>query len=196
MPAREPAGYSPLQKTLHWTMAALIVVMVAVGLTMRRIGEGELTNTLYEVHKSIGVTLFLLALIRIGVRWRRGAPPLEPGVPAWQRAAAYASHYTLYTLIVLLPVAGLIGTSSCCPPVKVFWTVPVTLPVPHEEAFYERVFAIHFALAYALVAVALIHVAGAFQHHLIRRDRTLIRMLPGGHGELEERSHTGTRSAA
>jgi cytochrome b561 len=196
MPAREPARYSSLQKTLHWTMAALIVVMVAVGLTMRRIGDGEFKDTLYELHKSIGVILFLLALTRVVVRWRRGAPPLEPGIPAWQRAAAHASHYALYVLIVLLPVAGLIGTSSCCAPVNVFWTVPVTLPVPHEEAFYERVFSVHFALAYALVAVALIHVGGAFQHHFIRRDRTLIRMLPGGHGEVEERARAGTRSPA
>jgi cytochrome b561 len=167
-------------------MAALIVAMVAVGLTMRRIGEGELTDTLYEVHKSIGVILFALALIRIVVRWRRGAPPIEPGIPAWQRAAAYASHYALYALILLVPLAGLIGTSSCCPPVNVFWTVPVTLPVPHDEAFYERAFAVHFALAYALVAVALVHIGGAVQHHFIRRDRTLIRMLPGGRSDLPE----------
>lgn len=180
MSGRAVEGYSSTQKWLHWTMAALIVAMVIVGLTMRNLGEGAVTDTLYEVHKSTGIVLFGLALARIAVRLARGAPPLEPGIPAWQRLAAYASHYALYALIVLVPLAGWTATSSCCPPVNLFWTIPLTLPVPDTEDFSKAVFRIHFGLAFVTVAIVLIHASAALHHHFARHDRTLRRMLPGG----------------
>ena len=179
---RLPSRYSPAQKWLHWSMAVLILAMVAIGLTMTNLGDGPFKDRLYELHKSIGLTVLALALVRIAVRRRRGAPPLEPGIPAWQRFAAHASHYALYGLIVLVPLAGWTATSSCCAPVNLFWTVPLTLPVPGEEAFSETVFRIHFGLAFVLVAVVIVHVAGALQHHFMRKDRTLVRMLPGDLG--------------
>jgi cytochrome b561 len=185
---REPASFSAVQKWLHWTMAALIVLMVAVGLTMTRLGEGPVTNFLYELHKSVGLTLFALALVRILVRLARGAPALEPGVPRWHRIAAYTTHYALYVLIVLVPIVGWTATSSCCAPVNLFWTVPLTLPVPGDESFWKTVFPIHYALAFTLVGIALLHISGALQHHFVRRDRTLVRMLPGGHGERESQA--------
>jgi cytochrome b561 len=177
-----PSQYSPAQKWFHWSMALLILSMLVIGVTMKNLNDGALKDWLYELHKSIGITLLALALVRAAVRWRRGAPPLEPGVPAWQRAAARASHYALYALIMLTPIAGWTATSSCCPPVNLFWTVPLTLPVPRDEAFSETVFRIHFSLAFALAAVIVLHVAGALQHHFIRKDRTLLRMLPGDPG--------------
>lgn len=183
----EPANYAPIQKWLHWGMAALIAVMVVVGLTMTRLGDGPVKNFLYELHKSVGLVLFGLALTRIVVRLVRGVPEIEPGVPRWQRIAAYTTHYALYALIVLIPIVGWTATSSCCAPVKLFWTVPLTLPVPGDESFWKSVFPIHYALAFTLIGVVLLHVSGALQHHLIRRDRTLLRMLPGGRSAREDR---------
>jgi cytochrome b561 len=162
-------------------MAAIILlVMVPAGLTMTRLGEGEVTNTLYELHKSFGVIVFSLAVIRAAVRLTRGAPPLEPNVPRWQRLAAYTTHYALYLLIFLVPITGWIATSACCAPVNLFWTIPVTLPVGWNEDFSKAVFRLHYAFVYTLVGIVGLHVAGALQHHFIRRDRTLLRMLPGG----------------
>jgi cytochrome b561 len=181
MPVEPPRRYSGLQKTLHWTMAALIITQVAIGITMTNIGEGPLTNNLYELHKSIGITVLALALVRLAVRARRGAPPFEP-MPDWQRRAANASHTALYVLFVATPLVGWIATSYCCKPVNFLWTVPMSLPVPDAPTMEAAgwIFRIHIALAIALVAVVAIHVAGALQHHFIRRDRTLLRMLPGG----------------
>jgi cytochrome b561 len=176
-----PSRYSSAQKLLHWTMAVLIVLMVAIGLTMTNLGEGPLTNTLYELHKSLGIVVLTLALIRIAVRWTRSAPPLEP-MPEWQRKAAYASHYSMYALIVLVPLMGWIATSYCCKPVKLFWTVPVSLPIPDAPTMEAArpLFLIHFTLAFTLAAIATIHVTAALHHHFVRRDATLRRMLPGG----------------
>jgi cytochrome b561 len=178
MDSHTPSRYSAAQKWLHWGMAVLIATLAAVGLVMTRLGEGQVTGILYELHKSVGLVVLALAIVRIGVRVARGVPAPEHGIPAWQRLAGRASHYALYALVVLVPLAGWTATSSCCGPVKLFWTVPLTVPVPGEEAFSKAVFWIHFALAVTLIGVILVHVAGALQHHLFRRDGTLIRMLP------------------
>ncbi len=144
-----PSRYSAAQKALHWTMAALIVPLVAIAIAMTNLGDGPLTNRLYELHKSFGLTVFTLALVRLACA-RRGAPPLEP-MPAWQRRAAQVSHYALYVLFILVPLAGWIATSYCCAPVNLFWTVPVTLPLPGADMeAAERIFRIHFGLAFAL----------------------------------------------
>jgi cytochrome b561 len=175
-----PASYSPAQKSLHWLMAAIILlVMIPAGLTMTRLGEGETTNTLYEVHKSFGIIVFCLAVLRAAIRLSRGAPPLEPNIPAWQRFAAHVSHYAMYMLIFLVPLTGLAATSACCPPVNLFWTVPLTLPVPNDEDLAKQIFRFHYAFVYTLAAIVLVHIGAALQHHFLRRDRTLLRMLPG-----------------
>ena len=133
-----PVGYSAAQKALHWTIAVIVFVMVPVGISMANImPDGPVKNSFYEMHKSFGIIVFALALIRICLRLWRGAPPLVAGMPEWQRAAAHISHYALYVLIVAVPLAGWVATSSCCAPVNVFWTVPVTLPVSGEEEFRQ-----------------------------------------------------------
>ncbi len=111
--ADAPASYSSAQKWLHWLIAAMILlIMIPAGLTMTRLGEGETTNRLYELHKSFGLIIFGLAVVRVVLRWIRGAPPVEPNVSAWQRFAAYASHYALYGLIILVPLTGWAATSA------------------------------------------------------------------------------------
>ena len=130
-------GYSAAQKWLHWGMALLVAILAAVGLTMTRLGEGTVTGALYELHKSIGLIVLALVTARMAVRLARGVPPPEPGVPAWQQRAARASHYGLYGLLVLVPLAGWTATSSCCGPVNLFWSVPMTLPVSGEECVRE-----------------------------------------------------------
>ena len=174
-----PQTYSAAQQALHWATALLIVTLVPVGLTMTRLGEGSVTNTLYELHKSFGLTVFALAIARIVLRLVRGAPPLVPGLPWWQRAAAHGSHIALYILIVLVPLSGWAATSACCAPVNWFWTVPLSLPVEGGMEAAKGIFQVHRALAFTLSAIVLIHVGAALHHHLIRRDATLRRMLPG-----------------
>lgn len=183
MSGRRSTGYAGPQKLLHWLMAFLVVAMVAVGLALPRIGPGPLTNTLYEVHKSTGMLVLALVLVRLFVRWRLGAPPLDPGLPIWQRRAATASHALLYVLMILVPIAGWTATSACCRPVEFLWTVPATLPVPAGDAVAKPVFLLHFAMAFALAGLVIVHVTAALHHHLVRRDGTLRRMLPGRAGD-------------
>jgi cytochrome b561 len=178
--SQAPDSYSPAQRALHWAVALLIFIMVPIGISIANILKpGPVTDILYEVHKSLGLTTFTLALIRIAVRWRRGAPPLVPGLPAWQRAAAHGSHYALYGLIVLVPLSGWAATSTCCAPVNLFWTIPLTLPLSGGMEAAGPIFRVHNTLALTLTAIVLVHVGAALYHHFVRGDRTLLRMLTG-----------------
>ena len=179
MTSDRSSSYAGVQKLLHWLMAILVVVMVGVGLTLPRIGPGPVTNALYEIHKSIGMLVLALVLVRLAVRWRLGAPEPVSGMPAWQRWAAGTSHALLYALMVLVPIAGWAATSACCRPVNFLWTLPATLPVPADNALAKQVFQLHFAMAFVLIGVVAVHVCAALHHHFARRDDTLRRMLPG-----------------
>jgi cytochrome b561 len=175
-----PLAYAPSQKVLHWLVAGLVALLVPLALAMTNLPEGPLTNQLYEWHKSFGLTVLALVLARLLVRAARGAPGPVAGLPAWQRRAAALSHAILYGLIVLVPLLGWAGTSACCAPVLAFFTLPVTLPISGGMETGEAILRVHQVAAFTLVALALLHAAAALHHHLIRRDGTLRRMLPGG----------------
>ena len=176
-----PDAYSPAQKALHWLIAALIVVLVPVGVSMANLlDDGPIKNGAYELHKSFGLTVFGLAVLRAAIRLVRGAPPLVPGLPPGSGRPRARPHYALYLLIILVPLSGWTATSTCCAPVNLFWTVPLTLPLPWEGGMDQSkpIFLVHYALAFTLTAIVLVHVGAALHHHFVRRDRTLLRMLP------------------
>lgn len=172
-----PVAYSASQKLLHWSIALLIIVQVPLALAMTNVGEGPWQNQLYEWHKSFGLVALALVMARILVRLSRGAPGTEAGLPTWQKRAAGASHAALYGLILLVPLLGWAGTSACCAPVNLFWSVPLTLPVSGGMPVGERILGLHAIAAFALVAVIALHTGAALHHHIVRRDGTLRRML-------------------
>ncbi len=174
-----PRRYAPSQKVLHWVVAVLVAALVPIALAMANLPDGSLKNALYEWHKSFGLTVLALALARLLVRAARGAPPLEAGLPAWQRRAARASHLALYALIVVVPLLGWAGTSACCAPVMLYFTLPLTLPISGGMPVGEAILRVHQVAAFTLVALVVLHAAAALHHHLVRRDGTLRRMLPG-----------------
>ncbi len=177
-----PARYAPVQILIHWVTAIIILGMFPVGLVMTRLGPSTLTNLLYELHKSFGLIVIGLALIRIVIRLTKGAPPLVPGMPRWQRLAAIWSHRALYALIVLVPLSGWAATSACCAPVNLFWTIPLTLPVSGGFDVADPIFLAHNILAVTLALLLLTHAGAALHHHYMRRDDTLRRMLPRSGG--------------
>jgi cytochrome b561 len=177
--------YSTSQILIHWLTALFILSLFPMGLVMTRLGPGPTTNLLYELHKSFGLIVLCLALLRVAIRLLRGAPPVVDNIPRWQKAAAHASHLALYLLIFLVPLSGLAATSACCAPVNLFWTIPFTLPVEGGMEVARRIFLAHNILSASLAAILLVHAGAALHHHYALRDETLRRMLPGGRTRRE-----------
>lgn len=169
--------YTRLQIALHWLIAAGIFALLALGLYMVGLPKGlPFKAVLMNLHKSLGLTVFLLVLIRIAARAASSAPPLPPMRP-WQRAAARTTQVFLYVGMVAMPVSGYLGSSFNRYGTR-FWG----LALPHwgwEDARLTRIFyGLHHLLAWALIALIALHLAGALKHQLIDRDGLFRRMWP------------------
>lgn len=162
-------------RVLHWSTALLVLGTLPLGLYLAGAEIGLSTLWLFGLHKSIGIAVLGLALVRLV--WHRLSPPPPPmaSVPAWQVRAARWTHRVLYVLIVAMPVSGWVASSATGIDTVIFggWTLPRIAPV--SERWEEVGFAVHGALAAALLTLIALHMAGAVH----RRDGTLRRMLRG-----------------
>ncbi len=171
--------YTAPQKWLHWLHAAMILTLIPVGIVMSDAPEPTPTvNAMYELHKSFGILVFVLAVLRVAYRVGRGAPAYPADMPEAQRKTAAAVHHLLYALIFITPALGFIGTSMCCKPVNLFWTVPVPFGFSGSEATIKAVFTAHKITAITMAVLVVGHIGAALYHGLVRKDGLLRRMLP------------------
>jgi cytochrome b561 len=180
-------SYSPLQRTLHWIIAAAVFIMIPVGLYMVQRGAWSnfdaLTNTLYSWHKFIGFCILWLVVVRIIVRLVRGAPPPEPLHPL-QQFAASATHFGLYALILLVPILGWTGVSAYGARGTPFgFNLPEI--IAQNQSLGETLLAYHGWAAILLGLLALMHIGAALMHRFILKDRVFARMWPGAGGKGE-----------
>jgi cytochrome b561 len=161
---------------LHWVLAAAIAGQVALGWWMQEIPKGPdgVRAWWFNIHKSIGVTLATLVLLRLAWRVRHGAPALPDSIASWQRTAAAASHAGLYTCMVVMPVSGFLGSSFSGYPVRLFG---MALPQwsPAWAAGKDLMSALHLYAGWLLVALIALHIGAALLHEL-RGERILRRM--------------------
>lgn len=171
------AAYSPLHKAIHWIVAALILATIPIGLTMTRLPAGNLQNRLFDLHESIGSTIFALVCIRLAVRLVRGVPEAHPALPRWQRIAAAATHRTLYVLVFALPLLGWLGSSAFGATVSVYGLFDLPRPIPENKPLSDILFLLHLSGAYLLTALVALHIGAAILH-VVARDGVVQRMLP------------------
>jgi len=170
---------------LHWVIALGILVLIAMGLAMTHLGLAPLLKfQLYQLHKSIGITVLLAVLLRLAWRLSHRPPPL-PAMPPLEKAAAEGTHGMLYLLMLVIPLTGwaLVSVSPFNLPTVLYGLVPWPhLPVFPDlvnKAEVEAVVKfIHGKLAWALTAIVALHAGAALRHHFILRDGILRRMLP------------------
>ncbi|WP_321782734.1 cytochrome b [Paraburkholderia sp. J94] len=170
--------FSGLARLIHWSMAVLIIAMLFVGVGMVST-VSRLHETLIALHRPLGIALLLLVIVRVAVRLTRGAPGLPDDIPAWQRAAAHASHLALYGLMIAMPLIGWSMLSAGGYPVVLASGVQLPPIVPRDVTLYAWLRAAHTWLALALFATVLLHLAAALFHALIRRDGVLASMARG-----------------
>ncbi len=171
--------YTTTAKSLHWLMAVLFFGMLGLGFYMQGLPLSPEKLKLYSWHKWIGVTVFLLALIRIAWRVTHQPPALPQSMPRLMQVAAHAGHHMLYMLMFLIPLSGWLMSSA-----KGFQTVWFgILPIPDllqkNKELGDLLLIVHVSLNYLFIAVLVGHIGAALKHHFIDKDDILTRMLPG-----------------
>ena len=171
--------WGSLAKAFHWIIVLLILVQGTLGLVMVELPKKPAVIAWYTLHKSIGLSILVLVLLRLA--WRAVDPrPLEPpATPRWQALAARLGHALLYVLLIAVPIVGIAAQFARGRPVPLFGLGEIASPWAADRAFARSVTEVHELLANTLLAVACLHAAAALAHHWLFRDRTLTRMLPG-----------------
>jgi cytochrome b561 len=177
------ATYSTAARHFHWWTVALIAIQVPVGLYMAYRGNSlniwdGLTNALYSSHKTLGLVILALVVSRLLYRLVHGAPADEPTIDWWQKAASHATHWSLYLLLIVVPLVGWLGISLYgARDVFGIGTIPPLAGQNSEAA--GPVLALHKYLALLTVALIAMHIGAAVVlHYVIRGDGVLARMLP------------------
>jgi len=183
-----PDRYGAMAQGFHWLIAVLLVVQYGIGLYGVRLGTGFEQLVVLARHKSLGITLFGLALLRLAWRGWNPPPPLPGDMRRAERGLAHASHGLLYLLLFTLPVTGWLFSSASG--ISVSWFGWITLPdlVGVSEPLADALLRVHIGLSLLLVLTVALHVAAALWHHRVRRDTVLLRMLPGRWGRRERQS--------
>jgi cytochrome b561 len=161
--------FTPLQRLLHWLMAVCILAMLFIGVGMVSTATPKFL-TLIAIHRSLGLAILALALIRLGVRLRYGAPALPADLPTPMKLAAHLSHYALYALMIGMPLLGWAMLSAAAYPVVVFGSMRLPAILPQSASLHTLLWNAHFYLAFAFFGLVLMHVAAALFHALVRRD--------------------------
>lgn len=173
-------AWGAASKTLHWVIVILILYQWYLGMHALSLGNSPAKLKVFELHKSLGMTVFMLAIVRLVWRWANPVPSLEGMAKGWERLAAHFSHVALYGLIFLMPVTGLLMSSARG--FSVTWFRIFQWPdfVPPDERLFDTFQWLHKHLFQALVIIAVLHLLGALKHHFIDRNDVLKRMLPFG----------------
>lgn len=173
-----PARYGLVSVVLHWLVALAVFGLFGLGLWMVELGYYDpWRQRAPELHKSIGIVLFALMLLRM--LWRRLSPP-PPALASHGRATRVASklgHGLLYLGLFVLMISGYLISTADGRAIEVFglFSVPATLTgLPQQEDIAGL---IHEYLAWALVIFAALHALAALKHHFVDRDATLVRMF-------------------
>ena len=171
--------YGAVAQSLHWLIAALVLMMFGLGWYMVRLPLSQQKFDLYQLHKWFGITIFALAALRLLWRLWHPAPPLPPTMPAWERAAARVSHALLYTLLLVQPSIGFLQSNAANFPVVLWGVLPLPALIGPDERLSDTLLQLHHFGAFLFMLLVLVHVLAALRHHFLLGDDVLRRMLPG-----------------
>ena len=164
--------YSRGAIAFHWIIAALVIFNLAVGLL-------PFLGGLFFLHKAIGITVLALTIGRIAWRLAHRPPPLPAHVAAWERGVAHATHWTLYGLLLLMPLSGWAMVSGTAKRRPLDWFGLFDIPyLPVSKAVGDIGHDAHGLLGWLMLALVALHIGAALRHHLILRDGVLARMIP------------------
>jgi cytochrome b561 len=177
--ASTPWRYSTPAIVLHWLLAALIVFMASLGWFMMTVEKQPGGERFFDLHKSVGLIVATLVLLRVLWRMFHRPEPLPAGVPRWQAQLAHLVQWLLYATMVLLPVTGIVGANYSRAGLAFFGTALPRWGAPARETAHQF-FEWHEALVWITVALVALHVLAGLKHLLVDRDRVFQRMWFAG----------------
>ena len=128
MNGARPAAWSAFARSMHWIMAVLILAQGVIGWVGHEMARSPAKVDVMTAHKSLGITLLLLAVLRLAWRATHRAPPPPAGSSRWEIRAAALSHLLLYLLLIALPLSGWLAASTSIVPWKLWWLIPWLAP--------------------------------------------------------------------
>jgi cytochrome b561 len=140
-------GHHPGAKALHWITALAVLGLLGVGLWMTDLPLGLLKLEVYGWHKWIGLVVLVLTAARLWWRWRHPPPALPGPLPAWECRAAHAAHWTLFFLLLAMPISGWLMNSAAGVGLYWFGYVPIPDLVPRDPALFETLRTVHRVLS-------------------------------------------------
>jgi cytochrome b561 len=175
--------YALVQRLLHWLIALIVFGLLAVGFTflalqyegtVERFGN-DATNALYTYHKSFGVLLLGLMILRLGLRGLMPAPPYDPPIGRLERVVGGGVHVLFYVLLIAMPVVGWLATAAGGYPVQ-FFAAELPGLIGKNEALSETLFELHGLGGFVLLGLIVLHVGAALMHKVVKKDKVMHRM--------------------
>lgn len=171
--------YSPAQKSLHWALFALVVLLYTLTFAEDIFPRDDPSTALaWRLHISFGLLLAVLVAWRVSLRLIRGTPPLPREMHGLERTAAHAAHAVLYALLVALPVLGIMLTWYRGDALSFFGLFTIPAPFSPDRATARSIRELHSLCANGILIMAGLHALAALWHQFIRKDSVLARMLP------------------
>ena len=176
--------YSTVAIILHWTIAVFVLANLIIGSFMESL-LGDTRIAVVRVHESFGLTVFVLAWVRLGWRLTHRPPPMPAVYPAWERFLAHLAHIIFYCLMIGMPIAGwMIISSRYLRPMIIYgmWSLPPFEPInqlpvgPAKAALHDQLVQLHATGALIFAGLLVLHVAGALKHQFVDRQRQFARM--------------------
>ncbi|MBC2837081.1 cytochrome b [Paragemmobacter straminiformis] len=176
MLANGPARFGLVTRALHWSIAALILVQLPLGLRLSGLEPGLANLWLYGLHKSLGMTVFALMAIRLV--WHVYSPPPAPLGGGWQALAARLVHWTIYALMFAIPLSGWVASSATGIDTVLFDRITLPAIAPVSEAWESAAFAFHDIATKLFMGLLALHIGAALKREM-DGDGTLTRMIRG-----------------
>jgi cytochrome b561 len=177
-PPRFVGVYDPALRAVHWLMAAVIFTALPLGVWASQLPRGDLRSEVLFVHKSFGITVLALVVLRIVIRLIVGAPAYVRPLGRLVHGAAGAGHLALYALMIAMPVSGYLSSVAGGHGVSFFGLFDLPNLVPENKALDDAASQAHFVFAWALGVTLGLHLAAVVWHARVKRDEVLTRMWP------------------
>jgi cytochrome b561 len=183
MPLRNTSQeWGAIAKTLHWGMALMILAMFVLGWVAQEWPLSPTKIRLFFWHKSTGMLVLTLALIRLLWRLYDPRPPLPSESPSWERGLARVTHGILYLMMLAMPLSGWVINSAAKFPFKVFALLPLPALVAPSKPVQHLAEGVHLGLFWTFSGLLSLHIAAALRHHWVGHNDVLARMLPNRPG--------------